>query len=198
MNHHPSSIKENGDVDASGASAVGYGDDEEDQLLLSTSSTLVARESASVLERGRCPYAESDSDILGPSEQALYGLVVHSGKCSGDMAFSRSLLLHSGNENFSFFKVLFGIYNSSIMFIKFNIAKIGSTWCLLDSTHLSPLAADGLAVGAACLSGSLALTASVGSAILIHKFPVAFGLSSFLRGSGWEGWRLQRGGGLGV
>ena len=57
-----------------------------------------------------------------------------------------------------------------------------------------PSAADGLAVGAACLSGSLTLTASVGSAILIHKFPVAFGLSSFLRGAGWEGWRLHKGG----
>ena len=66
---------------------------------------------------------------------------------------------------------------------------------LLPPTLLPlPTAADGLAVGAACLSGSLALTASVGSAILIHKFPVAFGLSSYLRGAGWEGWRLQKGG----
>ncbi|GAX77128.1 hypothetical protein CEUSTIGMA_g4574.t1 [Chlamydomonas eustigma] len=54
-------------------------------------------------------------------------------------------------------------------------------------------AADGLAVGAACLSGNLALSSSVGAAILIHKFPVSFGLASYLKGSGWEGWKLQRG-----
>lgn len=98
-------------------------------------------------------------------------------------------------------------------------------WYSLPLIYSAP-AADGLAIGAACLSGgryerdtcaqvttpyfimgppincltfpssgSLALTASIGTAILIHKFPVAFGLSSYLRGSGWEGWRLQKGGG---
>lgn len=65
-----------------------------------------------------------------------------------------------------------------------------TSWAALLPAHA---AADGVAVGAACLSSSLALTSSVAVAILIHKFPVAFGLSAYLRGAGWFGSRLQKG-----
>ncbi len=54
-------------------------------------------------------------------------------------------------------------------------------------------AADGLAVGAACLSEDLGLTAAISVAIIIHKFPVAFGVAAYLKEAGWAGWRLQRG-----
>lgn len=43
-------------------------------------------------------------------------------------------------------------------------------------------AADGLAVGVASMSTSIRLAVSVGFAMVLHKGPVAFGLSSFLIG----------------
>lgn len=45
-------------------------------------------------------------------------------------------------------------------------------------------AADGLAVGAAALSGDLGLSMAVAAAIMLHKLPVAAGLAGFLRGCG--------------
>ncbi|KAG1672196.1 hypothetical protein FOA52_002896 [Chlamydomonas sp. UWO 241] len=52
-------------------------------------------------------------------------------------------------------------------------------------------AADGVALGSAYMSGDVALSASVAVAILVHKFPVAFGLSSFLKAAGWDEHRLN-------
>lgn len=54
-------------------------------------------------------------------------------------------------------------------------------------------AADGVAVGAASLVSNLALNVSVGLAILLHKLPVAFGLTALLRASGWSIKQAHRG-----
>lgn len=51
-------------------------------------------------------------------------------------------------------------------------------------------AADGIAAGAASLSGTVSLSVTVSLAILLHKFPVAWSLSIFLRKSGLHGWQL--------
>lgn len=42
-------------------------------------------------------------------------------------------------------------------------------------------AADGLAVGAASLSGELSMSLAVGMAIIMHKIPVAWSLATFLK-----------------
>lgn len=46
--------------------------------------------------------------------------------------------------------------------------------------------ADGFAVGVACGANEARMTQIVALTMLLHKGPVAFGLSSFLRGSGWN------------
>ena len=43
-------------------------------------------------------------------------------------------------------------------------------------------AADGLAVGVASMSTSIRLAVSIGFAMVLHKGPVAFGLSAYLIG----------------
>ena len=53
-------------------------------------------------------------------------------------------------------------------------------------------AADGIAAGAASLSGSVSLSATISLAILLHKFPVAYSLSIFLRKAGLKDWPLSR------
>eukprot|EP00798_Chlamydomonas_sp_ICE-L_P015372 gene15372-21456_t len=54
-------------------------------------------------------------------------------------------------------------------------------------------AADGVAVGAASLSTNVSLTASVILAICLHKGPVSYGLTSYLRSAGLAGSMLQKG-----
>jgi zinc transporter ZupT len=46
--------------------------------------------------------------------------------------------------------------------------------------------ADGLAVGAASLSTNLAVTFTVASAMVLHKGPVAFGLTLYLQSANWD------------
>ena len=55
-------------------------------------------------------------------------------------------------------------------------------------------AADGIAAGSASLSNNVGLSATVSLAILLHKFPVAFALSTYLRQShhNIKGWDLTR------
>lgn len=53
-------------------------------------------------------------------------------------------------------------------------------------------AADGLAMGAASLSGDAALSAVVGLAMVLHKAPMAFGLSTYLMSARWSWPRAQR------
>lgn len=74
--HRPLKVRSRDDL----SSGVTIGDDDEERQILMASSTLVTGESTSVLERGRCPYEAVEANSLGPSEQALYGLVVHAGK----------------------------------------------------------------------------------------------------------------------
>ncbi|KAI8104254.1 hypothetical protein M9434_002814 [Picochlorum sp. BPE23] len=45
--------------------------------------------------------------------------------------------------------------------------------------------ADGVAMGSAFLSGNSSVTLILGTAMVLHKAPMAFGLSSFLISSGW-------------
>lgn len=53
-------------------------------------------------------------------------------------------------------------------------------------------AADGIAAGSASLSSSASLSVTVSIAIMLHKFPVAYSLSVFLRKSQLKGWELTR------
>lgn len=52
---------------------------------------------------------------------------------------------------------------------------------------------DGLAVGAASLSNLPAVSVGVATAMVVHKGPVALGLSTFLRGAAWTPQQVQRG-----
>lgn len=80
-------------------------------------------------------------------------------------------------------------------------AESGGSECVPDSAHqrvrkgnsalvglVVHAAADGLAVGAASMSPSTRLALLVGVAMVLHKGPVAFGLTTFLRGCKWS-WR---------
>ncbi len=53
-------------------------------------------------------------------------------------------------------------------------------------------AADGLAMGAAALSGDAALSLVVGVAMVLHKAPMALGLSTFLLAARWPWPRARR------
>ena len=53
-------------------------------------------------------------------------------------------------------------------------------------------AADGLAVGAAALAGNARLSLMIGVAMVLHKAPMAFGLSTFLMGAAWPWPRARR------
>jgi zinc transporter 9 len=53
-------------------------------------------------------------------------------------------------------------------------------------------AADGLAMGAAALSGNASLTALVGAAMVLHKAAMALGLSTYLMSCHWSWARSQR------
>ena len=53
-------------------------------------------------------------------------------------------------------------------------------------------ASDGLAMGAAFLSGSSSLSVVVGTAMVLHKAPMAFGLTSYLQGCRWPWVKAQR------
>jgi hypothetical protein len=59
---------------------------------------------------------------------------------------------------------------------------------------LCPAAADGLAVGAAALSPQPAVSAAVGLAMVVHKGPVALGLTSCLSAAAWSKAAVQKGG----
>lgn len=52
--------------------------------------------------------------------------------------------------------------------------------------------ADGLAMGAAFLSGNARLTMIIAAAMVLHKAPMAFGLSTYLMSCGWNFARSQR------
>lgn len=45
--------------------------------------------------------------------------------------------------------------------------------------------ADGFAVGVVCVGEEVRLTSLVALTMLMHKGPVAFGLTSYLMGCGW-------------
>ncbi|KAK9825650.1 hypothetical protein WJX81_005153 [Elliptochloris bilobata] len=53
-------------------------------------------------------------------------------------------------------------------------------------------AADGFAVGAACVGGSSALSSAVALAMVLHKAPVAFGLATYLAAARWQKPRARR------
>lgn len=53
-------------------------------------------------------------------------------------------------------------------------------------------AADGLAVGVACISPSVKLAAAVSMAMVLHKGPVAFGLGVFLVSQDLPTYRIVR------
>lgn len=53
-------------------------------------------------------------------------------------------------------------------------------------------ASDGLALGSAFLSGNAALSFVVGAAMVLHKAPMAFGLTSYLQSCRWPWPKAQR------
>ncbi|KAL4548184.1 hypothetical protein Ndes2526B_g07376 [Nannochloris sp. 'desiccata'] len=53
-------------------------------------------------------------------------------------------------------------------------------------------ASDGLALGSAFLSGNAALSFVVGAAMVLHKAPMAFGLTSYLQSCRWPWAKAQR------
>lgn len=56
-----------------------------------------------------------------------------------------------------------------------------------------PAASDGLAVGASALSSEPAVSLSVAAAMVVHKGPVAVGLTAYLRSAGWRPGSIHKG-----
>lgn len=75
-----------------------------------------------------------------------------------------------------------------------NILGLGTT-SAADRAVLGLLvhcASDGLALGSAFLSGNAALSFVVGAAMVLHKAPMAFGLTSYLQSCRWPWAKAQR------